>query len=295
MMNRKVVIVTGATNGIGEVAAREIATQGATTVLISRNQSKLENTVEAIKSATGNPNVSYIQADLSDMQQVKQAAESFLSQYDRLDVLLNNAGGWFAERKLSADGYEMTLALNHLNYFLLTHSLLDMLKHTAAEYGEARIVNVSSGAHFQADGNFADIQRENSYGMGGNTYSESKLMNVLFTYALAHRLQGTHVAVNVLHPGFVNTGFGGTSNWLMSGLTSIAKTLFARSPEKGAETPVYLATSPEVKGISGKYWENKRQKQSSKVSYEEAKQEELWRISEELVERALQPASISME
>ena len=128
MMNRKVVIVTGATNGIGEVAAQEIATQGATTVLISRNQSKLENTVEAIKSATGNPNVSYIQADLSDMQQVKQAAESFLSQYDRLDVLLNNAGGWFAERKLSADGYEMTLALNHLNYFLLTHSLLDMLK-----------------------------------------------------------------------------------------------------------------------------------------------------------------------
>lgn len=287
MMNGKVVIVTGATNGIGQMAAQEIAAQGATVVLISRNQSKLENTVEAIKSATGNPNVTYIRADLSHMAQVKQAAETFLSQHDRLDVLLNNAGGWFSERKLSPDGYEMTLALNHLNYFLLTTSLLDVLKQTAAEYGEARIVNVSSGAHLQGKADFEDIQREKSYGMGGSTYGESKLMNIMFTYALDRRLQGTGVTVNALHPGFVNTGFGDMGNPVMSFLTNIAKRLFAKPPQQGAETPVYLATSPEVEGISGKYWDNKQQKRSSKVSYDEAKQEELWHISEDLVERAL--------
>jgi NAD(P)-dependent dehydrogenase (short-subunit alcohol dehydrogenase family) len=287
MMNGKVVIVTGATNGIGQVAAQEIAAQGATVVLISRSQSKLESTVQAIKSATGNPNVTYIRADLSHMAQVKQAAETFLSQHDRLDVLLNNAGGWFSERKLSADGYEMTLALNHLNYFLLTTSLLDVLKQTAAQYGEARIVNVSSGSHYQGQANFANIQVENNYGIGNTAYSESKLMNVMFTYALDRRLQGTGVTANVLHPGFVNTGFGSSDNRLVTFFANIAKSLFAKPPQQGAETPVYLATSPEVEGISGKYWDNKQQKRSSKVSYDQAKQEQLWQISEDLVQKAL--------
>ena len=151
---------------------------------------------------------------------------------------------------------------------------------------------MSSGSHYQGQANFADIQVENGYGIGNKAYSESKLMNVMFTYALDRRLQGTGVTANVLHPGFVNTGFGNSDNRVVTFFANIAKNLFAKSPQQGAETPVYLATSPEVEGVSGKYWDNKQQKRSSKVSYNEAKQEELWHISEDLVERALQPVTV---
>jgi len=280
-MNGKVVIVTGSTNGIGEVTALELARKGAEVVLISRSQGKLENTVSKIKSETGNDNVSYIQADLSSMADIRKAAEQFLQSHNRLDVLVNNAGAFFSDRKQSVDGNEMTMALNHLNYFLLTHLLLDTLKQTASENGEARIVNVSSSAHRGGNINFDDFQAENGYS-GFGRYSESKLMNVLFTYDLARRLEGTNVTANVLHPGFVNTGFGMNNNGLVKIALDLIQKLVALSPEKGAETNIYLASSPDVKGVSGKYWDNKQEKESNSASHNLETQKRLWELSEEL-------------
>jgi NAD(P)-dependent dehydrogenase (short-subunit alcohol dehydrogenase family) len=275
-------MVTGATNGIGKVTARELAGKGAEVVIVSRTLTKLENTVSKIKSETGNQNVSYIQADLSSMDEVRQVAETFKASHNRLDVLVNNAGAYFNERRESADGYEMTLALNHLNYFLLTNLLLDVLKDTADAHGQARIVNVSSEAHRNTTVNFDDLQRHNKYS-GFTVYGESKLMNILFTYEMDRRLQGTGVTVNALHPGFVNTGFAmnndGIVKWLMSGIQA----LFAKSEEEGAQTSIYLAASPEVKGISGKYFADKQQKKSSDASYNLDAQKRLWQISEQLI------------
>jgi len=281
-MNGKVVIVTGATNGIGEITALEMARKGAEVIVVSRSQSKLENTVSRIKSETGNDKITWIQADLSSLADIRSAAEQFLQTHNRLDVLVNNAGAYFAERKESVDGNEMTLALNHLNYFLLTHLLLDTLKQTATEHGEARIVNVSSGAHFSGSVNFDDIQAHNYAGL--RRYGDTKLMNVLFTYELADRLEGTGVIANALHPGFVNTGFGMNNSGILTKLLGLVQNLVAISPEKGAETNIYLASSPEVKGITGKYWDSKQQKTSSDVSYDRAIQKGLWEVSEELTD-----------
>lgn len=281
-MNGKVVIVTGATNGIGEITALELARKGAEVVVISRSKSKLESTVNKIKSETGNQKVSYIQADLSSLADIRRAADEFLQAHNRLDVLVNNAGAYFNDRQESVDGNEMTLALNHLNYFLFTNLLLDVLKQTGQETGDARIVNVSSAAHQSGKINFNDIQSSTSYS-GFGRYGESKLMNILFTYELARRLEGTNVTVNALHPGFVNTGFGmNNGGWLAKGLAFV-QSIVAISPEKGAETQIYLASAPEAKGISGKYWDNKQQKTSNQASHDVETQKRLWQISEDLV------------
>lgn len=283
-MNGKTVIVTGGTNGIGEITALELAQQGANVVIISRNESKLKNTVSMIQAKTGNNNVSYIQADLSSIEDINSAADIFLQDHDRLDVLVNNAGSYFSDRQESVDGIEMTMALNHINYFLLTNRLLEVLKATADAHGEARIVNVSSMAHNSAKINFDDIQARN-YG-GFRRYGESKLMNVMFTYALDRRLQGTGVTVNALHPGFVNTGFGTSNGGITSMILGLMQKFIAISPEKGAETNIYLASSPDVKGVSGKYWDNKSQKQSNAVSHDQAQQEKLWSMSEDMIAQA---------
>jgi len=280
-MDGKVVIVTGATNGIGEVTALELARKGAGVVLISRNQRKLEKTVEHIKSETGNPNVRSIQADLSSMAAVRKAAEEFQINYDRLDVLVNNAGAYFSERHETVDGYEMTLALNHLNYFLLTHLLLDTIKQTAQAEGEARILNVSSDAHQNTSITFDDLQRTQNFS-SFNVYGESKLMNVMFTYELARRLQGSGVTVNAIHPGLVNSGFGDNASGFMSFIFSLMKRFIGKTSEQGAATSIYLASSPDVTGITGKYWADKAQKTSNDASYNEAAQQRLWQISEAL-------------
>jgi retinol dehydrogenase 12 len=281
VMQDKVVMVTGATQGIGVVTALELARMGAEVVLVSRSQQKLEDSVSRIQAETDNEKVSYIQADLSSMVEVRQAANSFLSNHQRLDVLVNNAGAAFTQRQETVDGYEMTFALNHLNYFLLTNLLLDTLKNTAAKYGEARVVNVSSGAHYSGRIDFDDLELNKGLS-GWNAYGDSKLMNVLFTYELARRLEGITVTANVLHPGFVNTGFGSNNGGLFGGMINIAKHLLAKSPQEGAATNIYLASSPEVQGITGKYWDNKRQKRSSKQSYDIDVQQRLWEVSAQL-------------
>lgn len=281
-MQGKTVLVTGATNGIGAITARELARQGAQVVLVSRSRERCETTVREIQTATGNPNIDYIAADLSTLAGIRLAAETFLARHNQLHVLINNAGGVYMSRQESADGYEMTFALNHLSYFLLTHLLLDTLKATAATSGEARIVNVSSDAHNTATRgiNFDDLQRQHSYN-AIMVYGESKLMNIMFTNELAERLQGTTVTVNSLHPGFVRTGFGKNNNVLMSAVMRVMH-LFAITPEQGAQTSLYLAASPDVKGVTGTYFVKSRPAKTVAAAQDKAQWQRLWQVSEQL-------------
>lgn len=270
----KTVLITGATNGIGKAAATELARMGATVVITARDLHKGQATLEEIRSKTGNSNLDLLVADLSSQAEVRRLAAEFKAKYSRLDVLINNAGGFFDVRKTTVEGIEYTFAFNHLAYFLLTNLLLDLLKQSAP----SRIINVSSDAQSGAKLNFGDLQMEQRYG-SFTAYGQSKLANVMFTYALARRLEGTGVTVNALHPGVVNTGFGDNSqSALIRGVMWLFKR-FTLSPERGAETSVYLASSPEVEGVTGKYFDKKRAKPSNPASYDEAAQERLWDIS----------------
>ncbi|MEP6985409.1 MAG: SDR family oxidoreductase [Chloroflexota bacterium] len=277
-MQGKTVLISGATNGIGKQSALDLAKMGAQVVIIGRNKAKTEETLREIQTGSGNKDVHALIADLSSMAEVRRVAADFRKQFSGLDVLLNNAGGVFASRQETVDGYEMTFALNHLSYFLLTNLLLDMVKASAP----SRIVNVSSDAQSAASINFDDLQSKQSYGMGGfRAYGQSKLMNVMFTYELARRLAGTGVTVNALHPGVVNTGFGRNNKGLMNVAMNVLS-LFTMKPEDGAKTSVYLASSPEVEGVTGKYFDKCKAKKSTAPSYDEAAQKRLWDVSEQL-------------
>jgi len=275
-MQGKICLVTGATSGIGRVTARALAQQGATVVLVGRNPERTTATVRRIQQETRNPHVECLMADLSVQAQVRQLAGEFQRRFTRLDVLLNNAGAFFAKRHVSVDGIEMTLALNHLAYFLLTHLLLYVLKATPA----ARIVNVSSDAHRKAQFDFADPQGAHCY-RGWRSYCQSKLANLLFTYELARRLAGTGIMANAVHPGFVATGFGHNNRGLVALFVRLAQ-FTALSPEQGAETLIYLAISPEVAGVTGMYFVKKCSVESSITSYDQAASQRLWQLSEEL-------------
>jgi NAD(P)-dependent dehydrogenase (short-subunit alcohol dehydrogenase family) len=276
-VDRKKVLITGGTDGIGKVTALELANRGAHVIIIGRNPQKTEQTVREIREQSDNPRVDFLIADLSEQEQVRRVAAEYRHRYDQLHVLINNAGAFFAKRELTADGLEKTFALNHLAYFLLTHLLLDLLTKSAP----ARIINVSSAAHFGGKINFDDLNAEKSYS-GWGAYSNSKLMNVLFTYELARRLQGSGVTVNCLHPGFVATQFGKNNGGLIGLGLSLVQRVGAISPEQGAETTLYLATSPEVEGITGRYFDQKKAVESSKISQDEETARRLWEISLEL-------------
>jgi NAD(P)-dependent dehydrogenase (short-subunit alcohol dehydrogenase family) len=281
-MKDKFCLVTGATSGIGLVTARELARLGATVVLMGRSRERGEATREEIVAQTGNKNVELILADFASLASVRAGAEEFLARYNRLDVLVNNAGIFSGERRLSTDGYELTFAVNHLAPFLLTNLLLDTLKASAP----ARIVTVSSGAHTAGRGNFEDVRAERGYN-GFPIYAESKLANVLFTYELARRLEGSGVTANCLHPGAVRTNFAGDSQGFFAFAFSLVRP-FLLSPEQGAQTSIFLAASPEVEGVNGKYFANRRAQTSSSVSYDRTLQERLWTMSEELTGMAVQ-------
>ncbi len=276
-MSGKTVLITGATNGIGRAAAMALAKMGAGLTIVGRSPQKTDVTVQELRALGLGP-VEGLVADLSSMAEVRRLADDFRRRHDRLDVLINNAGGIFASRQLTADGYEMTFAFNHLAYFLLTNLLLDLLIASAP----SRIVNVSSRSHESGKMDFADLQGEKSYGMGGNrAYGQSKLANVMFTYELARRLAGTGVTVNALHPGVVATGFGENN----SGAVGAAMRIFHRfsiTPEEGADTVVYLASSPDVAGVSGKYWVKRQAVDSSPASHDEAAQKRLWELSAQM-------------
>lgn len=277
-MHGKIVLVTGATAGIGEVAARELARLGATVVGVGRNAEKCRTVAEQIRAATGDVQVEFLVADLSTQAGGRQVANEFKRRYSRLDVLLNNAGAYFATRQTSADGLEMTFALNHMAYFLLTDLLLDVLKASAP----ARIINVSSEAHRGFKLNFDDLQNERGYN-GFPAYGQSKLANVLFTHELARRLAGTGVTANALHPGFVATNFGHNNGSVVSFLMKIIQQLGALKPEQGAATSIYLATAPAVAQVTGQYFDKSRAVSSSPESYDEAAARRLWEASAALV------------
>ena len=247
-MNGKICLVTGGTNGIGKATAQALAAMGATVIIVGRDVLKTSQVAEEIRAASGSNTVESLLADLSSPQEVRWLADKFKRKYSHLHVLINNAGGFFMRRQLRGNGIEMTFALNHLAGFLLTNLLLDTLKASAP----ARIINVSSNAHASGKIEFDNLQGEREY--GPRAYDNSKLANILFTMELARRLEGTGVTANALHPGFVATGFAKNNGKLIAALVSLITPLVARSPAKGAETSVYLASSPSVEGITGKYF-----------------------------------------
>jgi NAD(P)-dependent dehydrogenase (short-subunit alcohol dehydrogenase family) len=273
-LSGKTIIVTGANAGIGKVAARELAKMGASIIMVARSRERGEKALQEVRSASANDNVRLMLCDLSSQESIRGFAAEFESENDRLDVLLNNAGAIYLQRQESVDGLELSFALNHMGYFLLTNLLLDTIKASAP----ARIVNVSSEAHRVGRIAFDDLQREQDYGM--NVYGESKLMNVLFTYELARRLEGTGVTVNAMHPGFVRTKLGRRGNGFMGRFVMPIASLFGRSPERGAETAIYLASSPEVEGVSSKYFVDNQEVRTVELSYDEAVQAKMWQVSE---------------
>ena len=275
-MRGKTCLVTGATNGIGLVTARGLARMGAAVTVVSRSAERCQATAEQIRQETGNPEVDFIAADLSSRAELQRATQEFRERQGRLDVLVNNAGGFFMRRSESVDGLEMNLALNHLNYFLLTNLLLETIKASAP----ARIINVSSDAHRGGHIDFDDLQSKRRYA-GFRAYSQSKLMNVLFTYELSRRLEGSGVTANALHPGFVATGFAKNNGFLFRLFMPLAQ-LGALSPEDGARTSIYLASAAEVDGVSGKYFTRGQAVPSSPESYDEQSALRLWETSLEL-------------
>jgi NAD(P)-dependent dehydrogenase (short-subunit alcohol dehydrogenase family) len=277
-MQNKICLITGATSGIGQAAASALAKMGTTVVIVGRSEERCQNTVAHIQSKTGNFHVDYLLADLSIQAQVRQLAADFKARYKRLDVLVNNAGAIFLRRQVSADGIEMTFAVNHLAYFLLTDLLLDTLKASAP----ARVVNVASNSHRDTHLDFDNLQLERGYNPL-RAYGRSKLCNLYFTYELARRLEndGTGVTVNAMHPGFVHTNMAANNGWLVRLFLPLIHRN-SLTPEQGARTAVYLASSPDVETVTGKYFVREREVASDPVSYDEAAARRLWEVSEEM-------------
>ena len=275
-MKGKVCLITGANSGIGFAASMELASMGASLVLVCRDKAKGEAALKAIQERTGNRSVELMVADLSSMDQVRAVAGAFRSTYHKLDVLINNAGVLHGRRVLTQDSYEATFATNHLAPFLLTHLLMDRLK-TAAP---SRVVGVASIAEKSGRIDMDNLQGERRY-RGFENYCHSKLANVLFTLELARRLKGTGVTANCLHPGVVATHLGQTQFGPLALFIKAIKPFFI-SPEKGAQTTVYLASAPELTEVSGKYFENMAVKEPSPLSQREELARELWQASAHL-------------
>jgi NAD(P)-dependent dehydrogenase (short-subunit alcohol dehydrogenase family) len=273
----KVCMVTGATSGLGAVTARELARLGAVVIVVGRSPERCDMTLNHIRGHTASSSVDYLVADLSSQQAVRELAAQFRSKYDRLDVLVNNAGAVFAKRQESIDGIESTFAVNHLGYFLVTNLLLDVLKESAP----SRIVNVSSVAHERAEIDFEDLQYRHGY-RPFRAYARSKLANLLFTYELDRRLAGTGVTVNAVHPGLVRTGLGSRNGWLSrlgTALVHLRYRRFSVAPDDGARTIVFLAASPQVGGVSGKYFADLQPVPSSERSRDVDTSRTLWDVS----------------
>jgi NAD(P)-dependent dehydrogenase (short-subunit alcohol dehydrogenase family) len=284
-MQGKTVLVTGANQGIGKATAIALAAKGAHVVIVARNAGKGRAALAEVEAA-GRGGAELIVADLSSQEQVRRAAAEFKSRHDRLHVLVNNAGVLVPERHTTVDGLEETFALNHLGYFLLTRELLDVLQATE----RARIVNVSSEAHRRATMQWDDLQFERTRYRSFQVYGQSKLANILFTYELARRLEGTGVTANCLHPGVIASGFGQTYGGAISVLVKMARP-FLLTAEEGARTSVYLASSREVEGVTGKYFSKCKAVHSSKLSYDVQSQQKLWSLSEQLVKVNAQAAA----
>ena len=289
-MQGSICLITGATSGIGRATAFELARRGASVVVVGRNREKCARTIERIIRNTGNPSVDYLVADLASQKEIHILAQQFQSKYSRLDVLINNAGTIAWTRQLSPDGIELTFALNHLSYFLLTNLLSGVLKSSAP----SRIINVSSVAHVGAEIDLKDIQNPRRY-RGFQTYGQSKLANLMFTYELARRLQSTGVTANAVHPGLVATNLPANSkmplDWLVGPILRSILAVAGRSATRGSKTVVYLATAHDVAGVTGRYFVDEVDTPSSPASYDTNMASWLWELSSQLT--GISPAGLS--
>jgi NAD(P)-dependent dehydrogenase (short-subunit alcohol dehydrogenase family) len=276
-MYDKTVLITGSTSGIGLAAALELSRMGANVILHGRSQARCEGALaELRRRGAAGRSITYLTADLSSQGNVRELARNVIEKHGRLDVLINNAGAVFMTRRLSAEGIEMTFATNHLASFLLTDLLLPLLKTSPS----ARIVNVASDAHYDNPLDFDNLELKRGY-MPLKAYGRSKFANVLFTYALARRLAGTGITTNVMHPGFVATGMGGNNGAVVGFFARLIMSV-GISPEEGAKTVVYLASSPEAETVNGKYFYQQKPMRSDERTYIIQAQERLWEVSEEM-------------
>lgn len=275
-MSGKTVLITGATNGIGLVAAQELAGKGARVILHGRSNERGNEALSAIRAAVKDAQVEFVRAELTSFAQVRALAQEVQKRTPKLDVLLNNAGAMNSSRTVTADGFETTFAVNHLAPFLLTNLLLDQIKASSP----ARIVTVASEAHRGQSMNFKDLNLERGFS-ALRAYGQSKLANILFTRALAKRLQGSGVTANCLHPGVVRTGFGRNNDGFVGAVFKVMG-LFILSPEQGARTSIFLASDPAVEGVSGEYFSNCKKASSTRQARDDAAAERLWAMSADM-------------
>lgn len=281
MLKGQVCLITGSTSGIGKATAIELAMLGATVVVVGRDHEKCVGTVEQIIHKTGNKSVEFLTADLSSQNEIRSLVERFQSRYSSLDILINNAGTIAWTRQVSPDGIEITFALNHLAYHLLTNLLLEILIKSAP----SRVINVSSAVHSGALIDFKDLENSMKYN-GMKAYGRSKLANLMFTYSLARRLQNTGVTVNALHPGLVATNLPSNGNmpfkWVLAPLLRFALSLAGKPTKQGSETIVYLSSSPKLTNITGKYFVDSVEMLSSDASLDMQSADLLWDLSNKL-------------
>ena len=276
-MTGRVCLVTGATSGIGKASAKALAAQGAELLIAGRDRQRTEDTVRWIRSETGNGTVQFLLADFCDLSQVRAMARAFQERYTRLDVLVNNAGAFDNTRHDTPYVVERTFLVNHLAPFTLTNLLLPTLQESAP----ARIVNVSSQAHKYGTLDFGDLGFQRGY-MGFKAYARSKLAMVLYTYELARRLAESGVTVNALHPGHVATNIWKTDLGWLGPVVKRVMGWFSETPEEGADNSVYLASSPEVEGTTGRYFVKREAVESAPLTYDREVAQRLWRVSEDL-------------
>jgi|TARA_B100001029_G_scaffold146515_1_gene127114 retinol dehydrogenase-12 len=270
-MQQKNIIITGATDGIGLAAAKEVSKKGYHIGLVGRNPEKGKKAIETIISYSGNENLDFFECDLSLVKNVKSLSEQIKQKYNKVDVLLNNAGGANKKKIITSEGLEKTFATNQMNYFVLSTELLNII----SESNDGRIVNVASNAHIGAEVDYGNINSEKSFS-AWTSYCVSKLMNIMFTYQLS--LMQDKVSINVLHPGFVDTNIAGNEGNLIKYIVKFGAKMFARTVDNGADSSIYLSTSDEVKGVSGKYFFKCREIKSSRASYSQEDWKKVWEL-----------------
>ena len=273
-MQHKNIIITGATDGIGLAAAKSIAKKGYHVSLVGRNPDKGKKALEAIIAYSGNENLDFFECDLSLVANVKDLADRIKQKHSKIDVLLNNAGGANKTKQITSEGLEKTFATNQMNYFVLSTELLNIL----SESNDGRIVNVASNAHIGAEVDYENINSEKSFS-AWTSYCVSKLMNIMFTYQLSSMQD--RVSVNVLHPGFVDTNIAGNEGNLIKYIVKFGAKMFARTVDNGADSSIYLSTSDEVNGVSGKYFFKCREIKSSRASYNQEDWKKVWDLCED--------------
>ncbi len=273
-MQHKNIIITGATDGIGLAAAKSIAKKGYHVSLVGRNPDKGKKALEAIIAHSGNENLDFFECDLSLVANVKDLADRIKQKHSKIDVLLNNAGGANKTKQITSEGLEKTFATNQMNYFVLSTELLNII----SESSDGRIVNVASNAHIGAEVDYENINSEKSFS-AWTSYCVSKLMNIMFTYQLSSMQD--RVSVNVLHPGFVDTNIAGNEGNLIKYIVKFGAKMFARTVDNGADSSIYLSTSDEVKGVSGKYFFKCREIKSSRASYNQEDWKKVWDLCED--------------